>query len=67
MAGLGRVTSWAFNPHKWMRTTFDCCAMFVSERKWLIDALSITPEYLRSKEYDRGLVSDYRDWQVRAI
>lgn len=40
--------------------------MFVRARSWLLRALSITPEILRSPEYDRGLVSDYRDWQVRA-
>lgn len=39
--------------------------MFVRSRHWLLRALSITPEYLRSPEYERGLVSDYRDWQER--
>ena len=65
MAGLELADSWAFNPHKWLRVTFDCCAMFVADRQWLVRALSITPEYLRSHEHDRGLVTDYRDWQVR--
>lgn len=62
--GLERVDSFAFNPHKWMRTNFDCCAMFVRERLWLLQALSITPVYLSSPEYCKGLVHDYRDWQV---
>lgn len=38
--------------------------MWVQERRWLLQALSLTPEYLRSAEYDSGLVQDYRDWQV---
>lgn len=47
-----------------MLTNFDCSTMWVQEREWLLRALSITPEYLRSAEYEAGLVSDYRDWQV---
>lgn len=53
-----------FNPHKWLLTTFDCSCLFVRERKWLLDALSVTPAYLRSPEHDAGLVTDYRDWQL---
>ena len=33
-------------------------------RRHLIDALSITPSYLRTDYSDRGLVTDYRDWQI---
>lgn len=62
--GLEYVESFAFNPHKWLRTNFDCCAIFVTNRYWLLSALSITPEYLKSKEYEQGLVSDYRDWSI---
>lgn len=46
-------------------TTFDCTAMWVKCSERLVDALSVTPEYLRSKEYDRRQVSDFRDWQVQ--
>ena len=38
--------------------------MWLRDRSCTINALSITPEYLRSKEYDAGYVSDYRDWQI---
>ncbi|CAM9654577.1 unnamed protein product [Ectocarpus sp. 6 AP-2014] len=31
---------------------------------YLVDALSVTPEILRSKEYNSNQVSDFRDWQV---
>lgn len=64
LKGVEGVDSFDFNPHKWLRVTFDCSAMFVRQRHWLRKALSITPEYLRSPEYDAGLVSDYRDWQI---
>ena len=44
---------------------FDCTAMWVKRSEFLVDALSVTPEILRSKEYSSNQVSDFRDWQVR--
>jgi aromatic-L-amino-acid decarboxylase len=64
LKGIDGADSFDFNPHKWLRVNFDCSAMYVVDRQWLIKALSITPEYLRSREYESGFVSDYRDWQV---
>lgn len=62
-AGVERADSFNFNPHKWLLTNFDCSAMWVRERRALIDALSITPEYLRNAASESGAV-DYRDWQI---
>jgi len=62
--GLELADSFCFNPHKWMFTNFDCDCFFVSDRKNLIRALSILPEYLRNKATESGAVIDYRDWQV---
>lgn len=62
--GLEMADSYCFNPHKWMFTNFDCDCMFVAERKTLIEALSILPEYLRNKASESGSVIDYRDWQI---
>jgi aromatic-L-amino-acid decarboxylase len=56
--------SFNFNPHKWMLTTFDCSAVWVRRRAWLIEALSIKPPYLRNQFSDSDLVTDYRDWQI---
>lgn len=56
--------SFNFNPHKWMLTTFDCSAVWVKRRAWLIQALSIKPPYLRNQFSDSDLVTDYRDWQI---
>ena len=39
--------------------------LFVADRASLIDALSITPTYLRSAHNDAGEVIDYRDWQMQ--
>ncbi|KAF3911760.1 hypothetical protein AA313_de0206252 [Arthrobotrys entomopaga] len=56
--------SFDFNMHKWLLTNFDCSCLYVKRRRDLIDALSITPSYLRNEYSDRGLVTDYRDWQI---
>ncbi len=62
--GVEGADSLCFNPHKWLLTNFDCDCFWVREKKWLIDALSITPEYLRTQATDAGLVTDFRDLQV---
>ncbi|CAM9204935.1 unnamed protein product [Phaeothamnion confervicola] len=49
---------------QWLLVNFDCSALWVQDRRPLVQALSVTPEFLRSAEYDSGRVSDYRDWQV---
>ncbi len=46
--GVEHADSYCFNPHKWMLTTFDCSAFWVRDRKPLLAALSILPEYLRN-------------------
>lgn len=62
--GLERADSYVFNPHKWLFTTFDCSCFYVADRSALVDALGITPEYLRNTATEAGEVIDYRDWQV---
>lgn len=63
-AGLELADSYCFNPHKWMFTNFDCDCFYVADRRALINALSILPEYLRNQATESGAVIDYRDWQV---
>ena len=62
--GLELADSYCFNPHKWMFTNFDCNCFYVADRKALIQALSVLPEYLRNKASETGAVIDYRDWQI---
>jgi aromatic-L-amino-acid decarboxylase len=62
--GLEWADSYAFNPHKWMFTNFDCDCFFVKDRALLIKSLSVLPEYLRNRATESGAVIDYRDWQV---
>ena len=63
-AGLELADSYAFNPHKWMFTNFDCDCFYVADRAALIRTLSILPEYLRNQATESGAVFDYRDWHV---
>ncbi|MBL0928406.1 MAG: aminotransferase class V-fold PLP-dependent enzyme, partial [Phycisphaerales bacterium] len=62
--GVERADSFNFNPHKWLLTTFDCSAMWLADRRPLVNAVSITPEYLRNAASAGGGVIDYRDWQI---
>lgn len=63
-AGLDAANSYCFNPHKWLLTNFDCSCFYVANRRDLIHALTINPEYLRNEASEAGEVFDYRDWQV---
>lgn len=63
--GVEGADSYCFNPHKWMLTTFDCSAFWVRDRRPLLAALSILPEYLRNAASSSGAVIDYRDWHVQ--
>jgi aromatic-L-amino-acid decarboxylase len=62
--GVERADSYCFNPHKWMFTNFDCDCFYVADRRHLLAALSILPEYLRNRATESGAVIDYRDWQI---
>jgi len=66
LAGVERVESFNFNPHKWMLTNFDCSALWLSPagRRRLNASMSITPEYLRNKASEEGGVVDFRDWHI---
>jgi aromatic-L-amino-acid decarboxylase len=63
--GLELADSYAFNPHKWMFTNFDCDCFYVADREALIRTLSILPEYLRNQATEAGAVIDYRDWHIQ--
>jgi aromatic-L-amino-acid decarboxylase len=62
--GLEHAQSYCFNPHKFLLTNFDCSCFYVSDKDALIDSLSISPEYLKTKASESNSVFDYRDWQI---
>jgi aromatic-L-amino-acid decarboxylase len=47
-----------------MFTGMECTAFWVADRAPLLQAMAITPAYLRTAEGDAGAVVDYRDWHV---
>ena len=47
-----------------MGVNFDCDLFWTADRAALLGALSILPEYLRSKALESGAAIDYRDWQI---
>ncbi|MFG0326522.1 MAG: pyridoxal-dependent decarboxylase [Phycisphaerales bacterium JB037] len=62
LEGVETADSLCFNPHKWLLTNFDCSLLWTRDRATLTGALSITPEYLRTRQ--GSSVIDYRDWQI---
>jgi aromatic-L-amino-acid/L-tryptophan decarboxylase len=46
--------------HKWLLTNFDASCLYVQERKYLVNAFSLTPSYVRNAASESGLVFDYR-------
>jgi len=62
--GLDRADSFCMNPHKRLLTNFDCDCFWVADRRPLVAALSVLPEYLRNAATESGAVIDYRDWQI---
>ncbi|KAG8888279.1 hypothetical protein FRB98_008025 [Tulasnella sp. 332] len=56
--------SFCTNFHKWGLVNFESSGMWVRDRRLLTDALDVTPEFLRTKHGDSGLVIDYRNWQL---
>ncbi|MEX2526427.1 MAG: pyridoxal-dependent decarboxylase [Gemmatimonadota bacterium] len=48
--GWEEADSVVVNPHKWLFTPVDCSLLFLSDGDSVRDALSLTPEYLRTAE-----------------
>lgn len=52
--------SFNMNMHKWLLTNWDASCLYIQERKHLINALCLTPSYVRNAASESGLVFDYR-------
>nr|XP_009858556.1 aromatic-L-amino-acid decarboxylase-like [Ciona intestinalis]XP_026690313.1 aromatic-L-amino-acid decarboxylase-like [Ciona intestinalis] len=60
--GVERVTSFNFNPHKWLMVQIDCSAMWVRNSDDLINSAEVNPLFLHHKAQDSAI--DYRHWQI---
>ncbi|RMF76487.1 MAG: aminotransferase class I/II-fold pyridoxal phosphate-dependent enzyme, partial [Chloroflexi bacterium] len=50
LAGLERVHSMAFDPHKWLFQSFEMGCTLVREARWLHDTFTVHAEYLAENE-----------------
>jgi aromatic-L-amino-acid decarboxylase len=64
VAGAELADSWGFNPHKWLPVNLDCHALWLADRRPIIQSLSMKPDYLQNAATESGAVIDYADWQV---
>nr|QNG40892.1 aromatic amino acid decarboxylase 1 [Hofstenia miamia] len=60
--GFDLMTSFCFNPHKWMLINFDCSMLWVRDKDVLTKAFVVDPAYL--KHDNQALAVDYRHWQI---
>eukprot|EP00929_Paragymnodinium_shiwhaense_P057893 TRINITY_DN28997_c0_g1_i1.p1 TRINITY_DN28997_c0_g1~~TRINITY_DN28997_c0_g1_i1.p1 ORF type:complete len:557 (+),score=88.69 TRINITY_DN28997_c0_g1_i1:55-1671(+) len=63
-AGLERCDSFCVNAHKKLMIPFDLAALYLADRKPVLEALALTPEYLRNAASESGAVVDYEHWQL---
>ena len=47
-----------------MLTNFDCSVLYVQDRDKIINAMSVVPEYLKTKDGEAGAVINYMDWSI---
>lgn len=61
---LEKFHSFDMNMHKWLLTNFDASCLFVRDRSWFVQALSINQAVYNNEHSEGGLVTDYREWQI---
>jgi aromatic-L-amino-acid decarboxylase len=59
LQGCEAADSFVTNPHKWLFTPIDCSALFTSRPEVFRQALSLTPEYLRTGDDTAVNLMDY--------
>jgi len=61
--GAELADSIVVNPHKWLGAPMECSAHFVRDPAMLQRTLSITPEYLKTRDHDD--VVNFSEWSVQ--
>lgn len=56
--------SFNMNMHKWLLANFDASCLYVRNRAWFVQALSINQAVYTNAASAGGLVTDYREWQI---
>lgn len=60
--GWEQADSVVMNPHKWMMVNVDTSVLYIRHKKFLSDAIGLTPEYLRTQADPRML--NYMDYSI---
>ena len=60
--GCERADSFVVNPHKWLFVPMDLTAFYTARPAFLRRALSVVPEYLRSREHPRAV--NYMEYSI---
>jgi aromatic-L-amino-acid decarboxylase len=60
--GWDQADSIVFNPQKWMLVNVDCSVLFLRRKEALSEAISLTPEYLRTAANPRMV--NYMDYSI---
>lgn len=61
--GTELADSIVVNPHKWLGAPMECSAHFVRDPAMLQRTLSITPEYLKTRDHDD--IVNFSEWSVQ--
>lgn len=61
---VSRFHSFNMNMHKWLLTNFDASCLFVRDREWFVQALTVNQAVYSNAASSGGLVTDYREWQI---
>jgi glutamate/tyrosine decarboxylase-like PLP-dependent enzyme len=62
--GLDGVDSFVVNCHKKLLCSFDLAVLYLADRRPILSALSLQPEYLKNAASESGAVVDYEHWQL---
>ncbi|KAF6141538.1 hypothetical protein GIB67_023293 [Kingdonia uniflora] len=62
--GVELCDSISMNPHKWFLTNMDCCCLWLTDRRSLIESLSTNPEFLKNKASESHDAVDFMDRQL---
>ncbi|VDK32240.1 unnamed protein product [Taenia asiatica] len=62
LRGVEYTSSFAFNPHKWLLTNFDCSVVWFKDVSSVTGAFNTDAQYLKYNEM--GKMPDYRNWQL---
>lgn len=61
-AGVDKIDSVIFNPHKWMGVQFDCAVQFLADPVPQVNTLGLRPAYLETLEAEE--VTNFNEWTV---